>query len=68
MGDVMGLAYTSVLEVLPGVGCIECGAVFDLQFDSLVITTLPAVEIPAHAMVGIGGSDIMSAGLLASLG
>lgn len=47
--------------------CVDCGAVSDLQTDSPAISTLPAVNLPVHAMVGKGGSDLIQAGLEASM-
>jgi probable HAF family extracellular repeat protein len=38
---------------------VDQGAVFDLQTDSPEILNLPAVDLPVHAFVGTGGSDLI---------
>ncbi len=44
--------------------CMECGAVEDLRTDSGILLGLPAAEVPAHAIVGTGGSDLIEAAAL----
>ena len=46
---------------------VNRGAVHDLRPDSPVLTALPAASVPAHVIVGKGGSDILQAGLEATL-
>jgi len=46
--------------------CFTCGAVADLREDGAAICALSAVHVPVHAFVGVGGSDMISAGLEAS--
>jgi probable HAF family extracellular repeat protein len=43
---------------------IDRGAVRDLQTGSSEILNLPAVDVPAHAFVGTGGSDLLGLGPL----
>ncbi len=43
--------------------CVDCGAVEDLQPSSDVLSNLPGAEVQAHAIVGVGGSDILQAGM-----
>ncbi len=38
---------------------IHLGAIYDLATDSTPITTLQECPIPAHAMVGVGGPDLL---------
>lgn len=40
---------------------IDEGGIFDLSTDSTPITTLQECPIPAHALVGIGGPDLVGA-------
>ena len=39
--------------------CLTCGAVADLRTDSAAVAALPAVNVPTHAIVGTGGSDLL---------
>jgi hypothetical protein len=41
--------------------CVECGGTADLRIDSPLITGMSKTEVPAHAIVGIGGTDIQRA-------
>ena len=72
LGDVL-LGITEALNlpmlalwlvVTDGVfGCVQCGAVGDLSPSSLIITNLPIANVPSHAIVGKGGSDVIQQGL-----
>ena len=47
--------------------CLHCGAIDDLATDSQETLNMPAANLPVHAVVGVGGSDIVQAGLQALL-
>ena len=38
-------------------GCIDCGAMADLQPDSPVITSMDAAQVPVHAFIAVGGDE-----------
>jgi hypothetical protein len=40
--------------------CITCGAVFDLRVGSPPISNMPAIDVPSHAIVGVGGNAALS--------
>jgi probable HAF family extracellular repeat protein len=40
--------------------CLDCGAVSDLKPTSEAILGLPAAAVPSHAIVGVGGPEIVS--------
>jgi uncharacterized repeat protein (TIGR03803 family) len=35
--------------------CVSCGAVSDLRTTSPILRAIPAVKVPSHAIVGVGG-------------
>jgi Tol biopolymer transport system component/pimeloyl-ACP methyl ester carboxylesterase len=43
--------------------CADCGAVRDLRPDSMELQNLAPAVVPAHAIVGTGGSDLLEAGI-----
>lgn len=47
--------------------CTDCGAIDDLRIDSVPIINLPAAAVPAHAIAGTGGSDLIANGAVATL-
>lgn len=44
-------------------GCVDCGAIRDLRPDSVENQLLLETSVPAHAMVGKGGSDLIESGM-----
>jgi len=41
--------------------CITCGAVFDLRPGSPPLLNMPAITVPSHAVVGVGGNGALLA-------
>ncbi|MBN1418077.1 MAG: alpha/beta fold hydrolase, partial [Planctomycetes bacterium] len=42
--------------------CTDCGAVHDLRLWNPILSSLPAAEVPSHAIFGTGGSDVLEQG------
>ena len=40
-------------------GCVLCGAVSDLSVGSQLLSQMPTVRVPSHALVGIGGEKVI---------
>jgi pimeloyl-ACP methyl ester carboxylesterase len=40
--------------------CVICGSVADMRMGSDVMLEMPAAVVPAHAIVGVGGSDVLT--------
>ena len=51
-------SYGSVAEV--AVGCVTCGAVFDLRVGSALVLNMPKTDLPSHAIIGVGGPAALS--------
>lgn len=59
--DESGLDPTLLGLIANAIGfCVECGAAGDMRTDSVRVTHLRAAEVPAHALVGIGGRELLA--------
>jgi pimeloyl-ACP methyl ester carboxylesterase len=62
--DENNTTYPGIGELINDfLGCPDCGAGFDLRPNNPIYATMPAANVPCHAMVGKGGSDIVQIGI-----
>ena len=50
----------SIANFLPPY-CVTCGAVMDLSAGSAVLSSMPEVQVPSHAIAAVGGSTALNA-------
>lgn len=55
--DDAGTAETNWGTLFRKLGCMTCGAVADLRVGSAMLRTLPAPDVPSHAIVGMGAIE-----------
>jgi pimeloyl-ACP methyl ester carboxylesterase len=68
-GSELATALVDEAGVLTGLGevaqpilqdrCVTCGAVLDLRLGSPILMAMPAVKVPSHAIVGVGGGSAL---------
>lgn len=57
---LLGQLFDDARIVRGGLGiCASCGAVLDMRTDSALTRGLPETVVPSHALVGVGGRELM---------